>query len=333
MGRPHQRPVRPPLDPELLPVLAERTGLLPALSAETLEELRAASAVGPPGIEPPDLTAGGTIRREERVVPGPEGEPDISLLILTPRNGHGPWPAMFHTHGGGMVLGNNQSQIEALLPHVAAGAVLVSVEYRLAPEHPDPAPVLDCYAGLVWTAEHAAELDVDPEAIMIIGASAGGGLAAGCALLARDRGFPRLTHQVLFYPMLDDRMDTPSSQMLDREGTWDRNDNLFAWTALLGDRRGGPDVSAYAAPARASDLTRLPRTFIDIGDCDTFRDESLTYALALSRAGVSVDLHLWAGAYHGSEVTAPEAEVSAAMTRVRADYLRRALRRPDVAAP
>ncbi|USQ76982.1 alpha/beta hydrolase fold domain-containing protein [Ornithinimicrobium cryptoxanthini] len=319
-------PARPAFDAELVPVLAARTGLLPKLSTQTLAQIRHLTAQGPLGVEPADLTMGGAICLTERTVPSSDPGVDISVLILSPAVGHGPWPAMFHTHGGGMVMGNSRSQIEPFLPHVAAGAVLVSVDYRLAPEHPDPAPVEDCYAGLVWTAEHAAELDIDPGRIMIIGGSAGGGLAAGTALLARDRGFPHLTHQVLFYPMLDDRMESHSSQMLDGEGTWDRHDNLFGWTALLGERRGGTAVSPYAVPARATDLTRLPRTYIDVGDCDAFRDEAVEHALRLSQAGVSVDLHLWAGAYHGSEITAPDAEVSQQMTRVRDDYLRRALR-------
>ena len=317
---------RPAFDPDLLPGLQARAAQLPPLSADTLEQHRRIAVEGTPGDRPADLTAGGTIRVSERTVPGPAGAPDLTLLVLSPADGSGPWPGIYHTHGGGMVMGTPRSQIEPLLPHVAAGAVLVSVDYRLAPEHPDPAPVEDCYAGLVWTAEHAVELAIDPDRLMIMGASAGGGLAAGTALLARDRGGPRLTHQVLFYPMLDDRMATPSSTMLDGEGLWDRHDNLFGWTALLGDRRGGPGVTAYAAPARATDLGGLPRTYLDVGDCDTFRDEVLDFARRLSQAGVAVDLHLWAGAYHGSEVVSPEAMLSRQITAVRDDFLRRALR-------
>ena len=161
-----------------------------------------------------------------------------------------------------------------LLPYVAEGGmVFVSVDYRLAPEHPDPAPVEDCYAGLVWMAKQAAEVGVDPDRMVVVGASGGGGLAAGTALLARDRGLPALTHQVLISPMLDDRFETHSSLMLDDEGTWDRAQNLYGWTALLGDCRGGPDASPYAAPARATDLRWLPRAYIEVASAEVFRDE------------------------------------------------------------
>lgn len=204
-------------------------------------------------------------------------------------------------------------------------AVLVSVEYRLAPEHPDPIPVEDCYAGLLWAADHAAELGADPDRIVLASSSAGGGLAAGTALMARDRGGPQATHQVLPCPMLDDRLLTASSRMLNDEATWDRNENLFGWTALLGERRGGPDVSSYAAPARATDLTHLPKTYLDVGSVDSFRDETLAYAGRLSEAGVVVDLHLWGGGIHGFDTIAPHAEISVRCNQVRDAYLAAAL--------
>jgi len=147
----------------------------------------------------------------------------------------------------------------------------------------------------------------------------------GTALLARDRGFPTLTHQVLICPMLDDRLETPSSRMLDGEGMWDRNDNLFGWTALLGDRQGGDDVSIYAAPARATDLSGLPRSYVDVGTVESFRDEAITYAQRLAQAGVNVDLHLWGGGFHGSDLMAPHAAISRASQAARDEFLRRAL--------
>lgn len=319
-------PARPPFDPELVPVLEAVREALPPFSAETLPLMRQQSADGMPGMEPVDLTAGGAVSVEERQVPGPESAPDITLLILSPAVDGPPRPAIYHTHGGGMVLGTRRLGVETFLPHVADGnAVVVSVEYRLAPEHPDPAPVEDCYAGLTWTAKNAAELGIDPERIMIAGSSAGGGLAAGTALLARDRAFPTLTHQILICPMLDDRFETHSSRMLDDEGFWDRQANLFGWTALLGERRGGHDVSPYAAPARAEDLTGLPRTYIDTGSAETFRDEALAYARRLSEAGVSVDLHMWGGGFHGFDMIAGHAAVSRASIATRDEFIRRAL--------
>ncbi|NYI79334.1 alpha/beta hydrolase [Nocardioides panzhihuensis] len=319
-------PARPPFDPELVPVLEAARQDVSTFSAENLALIRQLSAEGLPGVEPVDLTVGGAIRVEERQVPGPEGAPDVTVLILSPAVDGPPRPAIYHAHGGGMVIGNRRLGVETFLPYVADGhAVVVSVEYRLAPEHPDPAPVEDCYAGLVWTAKNAADLGVDPERIMIAGTSAGGGLAAGTALLARDRAFPRLSHQILICPMLDDRFETHSSRMLDDEGLWDRNANLFGWTALLGDRRGGPDVSPYAAPARAEDLTGLPRTYLDTGSAETFRDETLTYARRLSEAGVSVDLHMWGGGFHGFDMMAGNAAVSRASLATRDEFFRRAL--------
>lgn len=319
-------PTRPPFDPELAPVTDALASILPPLSEETLPALRQFSLDDMPGVEPLDLTAGGRVRVEERQVPGPQNAPEITVLILSPIQASGATAGIYHTHGGGMVSGDRRLGLETFLQFVAEGsAVVVSVEYRLAPEHPDPAPVEDCYAGLVWTAKSAAELGIDPGRLLIAGASAGGGLAAGTALLARDRAFPTLSHQVLICPMLDDRFETHSSRMLDGEGSWDRNANLFGWTALLGERRGGPDVSPYAAPARATDLTGLPRTYIDTGSAETFRDEALIYARRLSEAGVSVDLHMWGGGFHGFDLIAPHAAISRASTATREEFIRRAL--------
>ncbi|MBP6995138.1 MAG: alpha/beta hydrolase [Phycicoccus sp.] len=319
-------PIAPPFDPELVPVLEMIDGLMPRVSVAGLDAAREVLANGIPGVPEIDLTAQGRIRVEERAVPGPVGDPDITVLILSPAAAGTGRPAIYHTHGGGMVMGDRRSQAELFLPYVLdLGAVVVSVEYRLAPEHPDPAPVEDCYAGLVWTAAHADELGIDPTRILIAGASAGGGLAAGTALLARDRGGPVLTHQVLICPMIDDRFETPSSQMLDGVGVWDRNDNRLGWEALLGDRRGGPGVSPYAAPARATDLSGLPRTYLDCGSAETFRDETLAYAQRLSEAGVSVDLHMWGGAFHGFDLMAAHTALAQASAGVRDEFIRRAL--------
>ncbi|MFJ8002726.1 alpha/beta hydrolase [Streptomyces sp. NPDC096310] len=318
--------IRPPLDPELAPVEEAMRAAFPTVSDETLPETRRLLADPSAGPEPEDLTAGGRVRVEERQVPGPDGAPDITLLILSPVEDRGPKGAIFHIHAGGMVSGTRRTGVSFFLPYVIDGsAVVVSVEYRLAPEHPDPAPVEDCYAGLVWTAKNAAELGIDPERLLLVGSSAGGGLAAGTALLARDRAFPRLSHQVLICPMLDDRLETHSSRMVDRGCGWDRHSNLYGWTSLLGERRGGPDVSQYAAPARAEDLSGLPRTYIDTGSVETFRDEILIYAGRLSEAGVSVDLHMWGGGFHGFDMTAGHAAVSRASNATREEFIRRAL--------
>jgi acetyl esterase/lipase len=313
----------PPIDPELSAALAAMSdGSEPRLTLDNIPALRAQQVL--PSDE--ELRRGGAVELEERQVPGPAGAPDLSVLILRPARGQGPWPGVYHIHGGGMIMGTRRTGTPEMARWVdEVGAVAVSVEYRLAPEHRHPAPVEDCYAGLVWTAEHAGELGVDPSRLVVAGASAGGGLAAGTALMARDRGGPALVHQILMCPMLDDRGVTPSSQELDGEGNWDRHDNLVGWTALLGNARGGPDVSPYAAPARATDLAGLPAAFIDVGSVETFRDEDIDYAARLSRAGVQVEFHLWPGGFHGFELIAPGAALSRASRAARLGYVRRAL--------
>ncbi|MEV7601361.1 alpha/beta hydrolase [Kitasatospora sp. NPDC089797] len=319
--------IRPPYDPELGAVLAS---LPPALRAvcsirpEDIPVFRVVNSSMRP--DPLALARGGAVRVEQRTVPGPPGAPDLPVLILRPTRGPGPWPAVYHVHGGGMVSGDEWELADTLAEWVdLLGVVGVAVGYRLAPEHPHPAPVEDCYAGLRWTAEHAEELDIDPQRLLIWGSSAGGGLAAATALLARDRGGPALAHQILQCPMLDDRARTPSSRELDGEGFWDRTSNETGWRALLGAAAGGVDVSPYAAPARAADLGGLPPAFIDVGQVETFRDEALEYAARLSRAGVPVELHMWPGAWHGFAVAAPQAALSQLAIAARFAYLRRVL--------
>jgi acetyl esterase/lipase len=192
----------------------------------------------------------------------------------------------------------------------------VTVEYRLAPEFPDPYPVEDSYAALVWIAEHAADLG-DQDRILIVGASAGAGVAAGTALLARDRSGPRLTGQLLIGPMIDDRDRTVSTTQYEGMPPWDRNSNRMGWTALLGDRRGTDDVSIYAAPSRAVDLSGLPPAFIDCGSAEVFRDEDVAYASALWAAGVQAELHVWAGGIHGFDFVTPDAAISRAARAAR----------------
>ena len=233
-------------------------------------------------------------------------------------------PCIYFIHGGGMVLGDRFGGPPVDLV-AGFGVTVVSVEYRLAPEHPDPAPVEDCYAGLVWVAQNAADLGIDPNRIVVSGQSAGGGLAAGVTLLARDRGGPPLAGSALVCPMLDDRDRTVSTRQHEKAVVWDRQSNRTGWAALLGDRVGGPDVSPYAAPARATDLSGLPPTFLDVGSAEVFRDEIVDYASRIWAAGGSAELHVWAGAFHGSDGMLPTAAVSVAAQQARAAWIARTL--------
>lgn len=280
--------------------------------------------LSPENITDEVLEAAGLTHRDV-TIGGYQGD-DIVVTVLARADHEGLGPGIYHTHGGGMVSGDRRSGLTHLLSWVVDNdAVMVSVEYRRAPEFPDPYPVEDCYAGLVWTAASAAELGIDADRLMIAGASAGGGLAAGTALLARDRQGPSLIGQVLIYPMLDDRDQTVSSIQIDGVGLWDRASNRMGWSALLGDRRGSDDVSVYAAPARATDLANLPPAFIDCGSAEVFRDEDVAYATALWAAGVQAELHVWPGGFHGFDVVAGHTELAQAMVAARNAWVARLL--------
>jgi acetyl esterase/lipase len=319
--------VPPPFDPELAAALELIKDMItPGMSMEDIETVRQSPGIAL--LAQVDLTAGGAFEVEDRTVPGAEGSPEISLLICRPTAPapDRPRPVVYHVHGGGMVLGTNRVGVDQILDWARElDMVVVSVEYRLAPEHPYPAPVDDVYAGLLWTAEHAKELGADPERIVIAGASAGGGLTAALALLLRDRGGPRPVGQVLLCPMLDDRNDTPSSHQMAGLGVWDRTANETGWTALLGEVRGGPDVSPYAAPARAEDLSGLPPAFLDVGSAETFRDEVVAYASRIWQAGGIAELHVWPGGFHGFDGFAPQAALSQTARTAQLEWLRRLL--------
>ncbi len=273
-----------------------------------------------------DLPPNDRVTREDRLIPGPNGAPDVPVRVYRPAGVTGVLPAVLFLHGGGMVLGNiagEEGVAEMVTERV--GCVTVSVEYRLAPEHPFPAGPEDCYAVLVWMMSGAAELGIDPARIAAYGGSAGGGLVCALTLMARDRGLDALCFQMPIYPMIDDTNTTASSREITDIGLWDRDGNIEAWQWYLGDAHGGDEISPYAAPARATDLSGLPPAFIDVGDLDLFRDEALAYATRLLQAGVPVELHVNPGAYHGAEVFAPAAALSQRIWAMRMDALRRAL--------
>jgi acetyl esterase/lipase len=278
---------------------------------------RAAAEALIAGIEVPDNP---NVTREDRTVPGPPGEPDITVRIYRPVGRTGTVPGIYYIHGGGMILGNVAGEdATATMICDLVGAVVVSVQYRLAPENPHPAPAEDCYAGLAWMAAGASSLGVDPARLGVYGASAGGGLTIAVALMARDRGGPALRFMMPIYPMIDDRNETPSSHEITDIGIWDRAGNIEAWAWYL----GGRPADQYAAPARAEDLSGLPPAFIDVGTVDLFRDEDIAFAQRLMAAGVATELHVHPGGYHAAETFAADAALSRRIWGLRIDALRR----------
>ena len=234
-----------------------------------------------------------------------------------------PGSAVLYLHGGGMIFSlAEMGKVYDLMArrYVAASTVpMLVVDYRVAPEHPHPTPVEDCYAALEWLAGQADALGFDPNRLALMGDSAGGGLAAGVSLMARDRGGPALAAQLLIYPMLDDRTTSPDPA-LSSFLTWTHDDNLTGWGALLGQSARHDSVSPYAAPARAADLSGLPPAYLDVGDLDLFRDEDLEYARRLSDAGVPTEFHLHPGCPHAFEVLAYGTDVA---SRTLNDRIRR----------
>ncbi|KAB8141451.1 alpha/beta hydrolase [Chloroflexia bacterium SDU3-3] len=309
------------LDPELAPIL----DILPVaqLTAESLPAIRAASAAMLGSIPVPDFPG---LSVGERLVPGPEGAPDVRVLVYRPEQHAAPTAGLLWVHGGGYVSGSADAEdIRARAMAAALGCVLVSVDYRLAPEVPHPGPLEDCYAALRWLHASAADLGVDPARLAVGGGSAGGGLAAALALLARDRGEVPLVFQCLLAPMIDDRtvtLDPPHPYT--GEFIWTREANRFGWAALLGREPGGQGVSPYAAAARAEDLAGLPAAFIAVGALDLFLEENMEYARRLTRAGVPVELHVYPGVYHGFQMV-QQAQATKAAERDQFSALRRAL--------
>ncbi|MFC9479228.1 alpha/beta hydrolase [Streptomyces griseus] len=322
-------PARPSLDPELRELLAGMP-LMSGLSREVLEQLRRLPSTP---VEP--LLAHRQVVRRETTVRAEDGAA-VPLSVFSPASTDRTTgrPCVYWMHGGGMVMGDRFSQIDIPLEWLDAfGAVVVSVDYRLAPEATGTTLVDDCYRGLMWIAEHSGELGIDPARIVVAGASAGGGLAAGVSLLARDLGTPAIAGQMLICPMLDHRNTSVSSrQYSGGPGVWTREMNEFGWRAVLGDLTGD-EVSPYISPASAEDLAGLPTTYIDTGSAEVFRDEDTDYAGRIWAAGGQAELHVWAGGFHGFDALYPQADLSATARRTRTDWLARLLNRSGSAQP
>jgi acetyl esterase/lipase len=275
---------------------------------------------------PMEAPPAGAVACNERKLPSINGAPSVRVLIYSPPAAAQPAPAVLHIHGGGFLIGNpemNDSRNRLLAQDM--GCVVMSVDYRLAPETPFPGGIEDCYAALYWLHRHAGEMGIDPQRIAIVGESAGGGLAASLALLARDRGEVPVCFQQLIFPMLDDRTGTVGAEHpYAGEFLWRPASNRFAWQSLLNAPPGGSDVSPYAAAARAEDLAGLPPAFIAVGALDLFVEEDIDYARRLIRAGVPTELHVYPGAFHGYQM-APQARIAQQADRDAAAAIRRAL--------
>lgn len=311
-----------PFDPELRAALAVVGGVFPPTVTPDLIPFMRRSYASPPRDA---LLAGRALTIEDTTYTSFDGTP-LGASIVRPQGGNRTRGLLLLLHSGGMMFGDRFSGMDTALDWVERlGVPAVTVDYRLAPEFPHPTPFEDCYAAWEWTKTLAPALDARPERIVVAGASAGGGLAAAVALAARDRGGPLPLGQVLDYPMLDDRGMTASTRAFDGIGVWDRVSNETGWRALLGDAVRGPNVPAYAAPARATDLSGLPPAFIDVGSAEIFRDEAVDYAQRLWAAGGDAELHVWPGAFHACDIFARHAGISRAMIAARLDWLERLL--------
>jgi acetyl esterase/lipase len=262
----------------------------------------------------------------ERHIPGPAGAPEVRVVIYQPAQRDGTLPAVLHLHGGGYVLGKPEmSDARNRAVTQGAGCLMVSVDYRLAPEHPFPAAIEDCYAALKWLHAEAGTLGIDASRIAVVGESAGGGLAASLCLLARDRGEAAICFQQLIFPTVDDRTAIHEPHPYAGEFVLSHGALRFAWQSLLGSMApGSPAVSPYAAPARAQSLVGLPPAFISVGALDPLIDEDVEYARRLIRAGIPTELHVYPGAMHGY-MAVPTARVTRDSERDMERALHRAL--------
>jgi len=307
------------VDPEYLPMM----GFLPQLDVADAEKARA--VILSMRTEDPMSAVPAGVRVDRRTAPATDGSA-IDLVVFGPEHRTAqPLPCVVYFHGGGFVFGDAATDVR--VPSALAadlGAVVVSVNYRLAPEHPFPTPFDDAFDALTWVAGDN-DLGIDTTRIVVAGISAGAGLAAAVALKARDAGGPAVIFQALDSPVLDDRLLTTSATEYTDSPLWNRQNGIDSWNHYLGADADRSTTSEYAAPARATDLSGLPPAYIAVTSFDPLRDEGIDYARRLTHAGVPTELQLYPGTFHGSSGVFPQAAIS---KRINADYtaaIRRAL--------
>ncbi|KAL3674463.1 hypothetical protein V7S43_000411 [Phytophthora oleae] len=320
-------PLRPPYDPELKRAIdntsADRMPVhiddLPAFREEASSDVSAELILA--------LSPGST--HEERTITGPKGELQVSIFRPSGFDMSKQYPAILFYHPGGMISGNRFSGLAAFALYLdSCKAIIISPEYRLAPEHPAPIPFEDAYAAFKWTGESLADLCIDPDRVLLAGTSGGGAICAAVALLARERGGPKVCGQLLVAPMLDDRTDSVSAgQFEDEKGLWSSRSNRFAWKCVLGSRCGTADVKDFEVPGRASHLSGLPLTFLEVGSAEVCRDEVVGYASKLWESGVQAELHVWPGGWHNFAAHAPDADVSKKALHTRHQWVEKQLKK------
>lgn len=320
---PTAMPLRPPYDPLLQSAVdAWKTTMPEGLDLATIRGVS-----NDFGLERV-LKAKPQYDHEDISVPGlNHGDDDVILAVFTPKNStRTDRPVVYFVHGGGQVSGHRFVALEVIMDWVddKTETVFVSVEYRVAPEHRAPAALHDTYAGLVWTAENASRLGIDPAKIIVNGGSGGAPIAMSSAMLCRNNRKNYPCGLMILTPMLDDRDCTTSSKQFARDGPWCGTTNREAWDHVLGTESRG-EVSELVAPARATDLSGLPPTFIDAGACEVFRDEAVAVASLMWKCGVSAELHVWPGAYHGFDMLSQEAPVAQVSTQVKRSWLKRTI--------
>lgn len=298
------------IDPEIREIIRNKPILDLTDIAEARVRYRAIMATRPDTVPVPDVTT------EDVTAPSSDGHPPVSLRIFRPAGATGVLPCLYWIRGGGYVFPGDGDDVNDRMDDDwctgvarAHACVVASADWRAAPEHPFPAALEDCYGGLRWVMRSAGILAIDPSRTVLGGASSGGGTAAGTALLVRDRGEFTVAHQLLIYPMLDDRNTTASSHQVSHERLWNRDTNALAWAAYLGEQYGTDEVSPYAAPARMEDLSGLAPATILTGELDLFRDENIAYAQRLLASGVSTELHVYRAVPHAFERYAPDSVV------------------------